>query len=167
MEEFHIDFYKDINDLSQDDIDKCNIIKREYVDVEESIEKSYGLFDKEISRDDIKITDYHDCEIYILRNSEDDIIGICISSSDVVWKNTYYIYYFGISKEYKGHGFGKYFMNYIIDQHKNMNIALQAFTRNTEAMALYKKFGFDSEINVTLVRFCKQDALVSGGIAND
>ena len=79
------------------------------------------------------------CIFMLLDNKE-------IGYGQIVYnKNMYMIVNFGVLKEYRGLGYGEYFLNYLVNMAYNLNIKdlyIRVDYENYKALNLYNKIGF-------------------------
>lgn len=149
MNDYKIDIVDDVRNLIDTDFIDCNHIYREKVEVEKSI-----LASQHISYDGYGdgLWKYKGCQIYILKTSDEKIIGMCILSKNSDWLNTISIYHIGITEKYRKQGLGQYLLQYAIDKNKDKSFNLMCLSENYDALNLYNKLGFNTECYKVLVR---------------
>ena len=149
MNDYKIEVFDDVCNLTDIDFIDCNHLYREKIEVEKSV-----LASQQISYSGYGdgIWKYKGCQIYILRTHDRKIIGICILSKNNDWLDTVSIYYIGISERYRKNGLGEYLLRYVIDHNPNKSFNLMCLSENYNALNLYKKMGFCTECYKVLVR---------------
>ena len=139
-------------DLSDSDKKKLHQLFKEFTDSQLELDREWeSLFVNPLGSDPINETlgnwkKLGHILLYILRKNG-EIIGFCtVKTKYPMLKDSILIHYLSISKEYRGSGFGRYFLNYVMNDLKktypNKNVIINVFDRNEPAKKLYSSLGF-------------------------
>lgn len=113
-------------------------------DIQNSIFESHDripLTEEDIALDEVQDYYIDDGAIFIKKNNEYIGFGQIIRDT-----NQAVIVNFGIIKKYRGKGYGKYFLNYLLNKVKNLGfdgVKINVDYNNYIAMNLYKSIGFE------------------------
>ena len=130
-----------VRDLYESDIDECISMSDENFD---------GIYKN--GKNDLLEGINDPNQFYKALTLDNKIIGFIGFSEANFTYNCYGIYWFNINSQYQRNGYGKYLLNYVIDELKNKPIYKDIYndidtmwlilTCKTDKVDFYKKFGF-------------------------